>query len=119
MNIEMVHAAKTVKDLGLKTRAAVAKPVVNRRTLARDVVTSAEKPSVNADAPTVITSPQRLRKQKRSSNSSTKFCMLRSQIKHEMLVHQWKQLMPQFLKLMTLRKNQSWSCKKELRLHLR
>ena len=52
----MVHAAKTMKDLGLKTHVTVAKSVENRRTLARDVML-AKKPSTNADAPTVTTSP--------------------------------------------------------------
>ena len=59
MNMEIAHAAKTVKDLGLQTRVAVAKSVVSRRTPARGVVTFAKKPSANADAPTVTTSPQR------------------------------------------------------------
>ena len=38
---------------------------------------------------------------------------------HEMSVHPRMQLVLQFPKFMTLRKNQSWSCKRKLRLHLR
>ena len=51
MNMEIAHAAKTVEDLGLLTRVAVAKSVVSRRTPAQGVVTFAKKPSANAYAP--------------------------------------------------------------------
>ena len=50
MNMEIAHAAKTVKDLGLLTRVAVAKSVVSRRTLAQGVVTLVKKPSAKAYA---------------------------------------------------------------------
>ena len=108
MNIETAHAAKTmkvaktVKDLGLKTRAAVTKSGVSQRSLARGVATLTKKSRANADIITITTSPQ-----KQSSNPSTDSCELYRQMKHEMSTHQWMQSMPQFPILMTLRKSQS------------
>ena len=62
MNMKVVHISKTVKDLGVETRAAVAKSMVSRKTLAWGVVTFAKKFSANADALTVTTPLQRSRK---------------------------------------------------------
>ena len=53
MNMEIAHAAKTVEDLGMLTRVAVAKSVVSRRTLAQGVVKPVKKPSASASAPIV------------------------------------------------------------------
>ena len=54
--MEIAHAAKIVKDLGLITRVVVAKSVVSRRTPARGVAKFAKTPSANADIHIATTS---------------------------------------------------------------
>ena len=53
----MVHTTKIVKNLGRKTRAAVANSAVSRKTLVWGVITLAKKLSADAGGPTVTTSP--------------------------------------------------------------
>ena len=70
----MVYTTKIVKNLGRKTRAAVANSAVSRKTLVWGVITLAKKLSADAGGPTVTTSPQRSREQKWSLNPSTTSC---------------------------------------------